>query len=423
MAKFYNNKTFKKHNYSKAVITTSNWRTSVANVFPDFDLHKIETMIDYDPIARGALNHFVAKCMEGDISFIKKDTYKYDESTEKSLMEKHNFRTDVLRKIFRQLKLWNNAFVEIVRTTDNETKAINVLNSQNVDVVTEINGDPKLFSWKIVDPVTGKYPEWNKDDIVWIKYNDESKGYATVDLQALWENLCIKSYIREYIGWLWKTGQYRVMYGFEAPQRVVDDFIAYLKNTEENFRAPLLFGGEFKTQLIRDIRENDSIVRLLDQLDYQTAVLLRVPPSELGLPDASGRGNSDAQSNSFSTDVVDMKKVAEDFVNFKLFPRINKNNTIMRFAPNDRFSEKQAWEVIQIMKSAGCTNDVCVEYLQDRGMFYAAEIFKEEEMLDSVKNPRDKDMMPSRIGNGTGEGNQKQDEVTTREDQIRKVSE
>ena len=49
-----------------------------------------------------------------------------------------------------------------------------------------------------------------------------------------------------------------------------------------------------------------------------------------------------------------------------------------------------------------------------------AEINKPDEE-PGIDNPRDKDTMPSRTGKGTGEGNKAQEEVTTREDQIKKV--
>lgn len=437
--KFNPNKKFYKRDKSRSIITQTRWTGSSPNLFPTFNLDKCVEMINYDPVARGALNHFIAKCMEGDISYINRDTFKYDWATEQSLAKKYNFRTEVLRKIFLQLKLFNNAFIELVQgvvdTDFGKTKALNVLNSQYVEPGTEANGDAIGYTWKIPNPNGGGKPTWTSDEIVWIKYGDHSNGMASIDMQALWENLLLKSYINRYVSWLWKTGQYRVMYGFDAPQRVVDDFIAYLKNTESDYQAPLLFGGEFKTQMIRDIRENESIVNLQAQLDYRTAILMRVNPVALGLPDTSGRSNADVQVNSFSTDVTDMKKVVEDYINNKLFPKINKGKTLIRFGPADRFSEKQAWEVVQIMKSVMATDEVCKEYLEDRGLFYEAKLFEpkvDTELPNETKsfdengnplNPREKDMQASRIGNGEGEGNQKQEEVTTREDQIRKVSE
>ncbi len=435
--KNHSKKGFRASQYSKGVVTQTKWNGSSPNVFPDFNLLKCVEMINYDTVARGALNHFVAKCMEGDISYVKKDTLDYDTATEKSLAAKYNFRNEVIEKQIRQLRLFNNAFIELidhvegVDTTElGKVKAINVLHSLNMEPGTESNGDPIGYTWSIMNPNGSGKPSWEAKDIVWVKYNDQSTGYSNIDMQALWENLLLKSYIKRYVSWLWQTGQYRVLYGFNAPQRVVDDFIAYLKNTESDYQAPLLFGGDFKTQMVRDMRENESIVNLLSSLDFQTAVLMRVPPTALGLQDNAGRGGAEMSDKAFNADITHMKKTVEDYTNNKLFPRIGKNNTLLRFGPNDRFAEKQAWEVVQIMKSSGATNEVCKEYLQDRGLFYAAKMFMPIPIEEAPKktddsgnplNPRDKDAQASRVGKGTEEGNTTQDDVTTRKNQITKT--
>ena len=53
--------------------TPTTWKGMAPNVFPDFQLSKCVSMINYDTVARGALNHFVAKCMENCLRLMKSE--------------------------------------------------------------------------------------------------------------------------------------------------------------------------------------------------------------------------------------------------------------------------------------------------------------------------------------------------------------
>ena len=85
---------------SKDALRFFTWNRDQATVYPDFSLQACVDMIDNDPVARGALNHFVDKCMEGDYNIVKRDTNELDTATEKSLNSKYQFRTEIIRKIF-----------------------------------------------------------------------------------------------------------------------------------------------------------------------------------------------------------------------------------------------------------------------------------------------------------------------------------
>jgi hypothetical protein len=397
-----------------------------ATVIPNFSFDLVLQLIENDPVARGALNHFVDKCMEGDYSIIKKETNVYDSDKELRLDENFMFRTKVLSKIFLAGKLYNNVFIEIVRDIDGKTIALNVLDSSNIDPITEPNGDPVRYVSKNPNPVTGIYPTWDKNDIVWVKFKDRTAGYAPVDMRALWDNLSMKQYIRRYVAWLWKTGQYRLLYGFKnAATQDIQDFITYAKANDEQFDIPFIVKGELETRILRDIKETQSITQLLKYLDEQTLILLRVPPIDAGIPEASGRSNADAQSNNIETAIVSFKRTVEDYINFDLFPKINMGTYLLKFAPTNRFAEQQLIGMAQVLVSMNVKDEVVQEFLFDKGfVFKQKKIFKDPQIdqvtsaFNRVKNPRDKDMAPSRLGKLPGESNTKQEEVTTREDQL-----
>jgi len=366
------------------------WQT----VFPTFDFNAALAMIDSDPVARGALTHFVDKCMEGDYSIIRKNDGSKDEGEKLRLSEKFNFRHEILRKIFLMGKMYNNVYLEIVKDTNGVTKSLNILDSTNISPITKPNGDPISYKSKTPNQVTGEYATWTKEEIIWIKFGDRTRGFAPVDLKSLWETLHVKQYIQRYVGWLWKTGQYRLLYDFkQATDKQIDDFLAYTRKHDSNFKAPFVVSGEMEVKMLRDMKETESLVELLKYYDSQILILLRIPPIDAGIPDASGRSNSDAQSNNLNTHITSIKKVVEDMINFDLFPKISKSQVLLRFSPNDRFQEKMVFETIQIMASAGFTPEAMEEYMDSKGVFFDKTTFKKPEEVD-MKNPRDVDTDP-----------------------------
>jgi len=409
---------------SKGAVKGYVHNTDTATIFPDFSFNAVLTLINKDPVARGALNHFVDKCMEGVVSYLDRDSLKYDPRTELILQEKYNFRTLILRKTFLLAKLFNNVFIENVKDTGNNTKALNVLDTSNIEPITEPNGDVLSYKSKTPHPVSGKYTTWDKKEITWMKFGDRTEGWAPVDARALWENLVIKDYVKRYVGWLWQTGQYRILYNFKnSSDQDIENWVAYNRKHDMDFKKPTILKGELETKLLRDMREQESLIQFLEYLDNQTLILLRIPPIDAGIVDASGRSSGDSQKGSLDTSVIGMKKVVEDYINFDLFPKINKSKKLMRFGPTDRFSERQIWENIQIMQSVGMTNDMMTEYMQEKRLFYANAIFKKPEEMDvsATNNPREKDMAPSRQGKSQGAANQKigtGEQATTREDQL-----
>jgi hypothetical protein len=406
---------------SKNPLRFFGWTKGQASVYPNFSFDAVIKAINNDPVARGAVTHFIDKCMEGNYSLIRADTYDYDFNFEKRLNYDHQFRTEILYKVFLQLKLFNNAFIEIVKDSKGHTKELNVLDSSNVDPKIKANGDPIKYVSKTPSPETGAYPEWTKDEIVWIKFGDRSVGYAPVDIGSLWETLLAKEYVTRYVSWLWKTGQYRVLYNFEnASDQDVLDFLAYARKNDNNFSAPFVTKGKVETKVLRDMKETESYINLLNWYDSQILILLRVPPVDAGLPDNSGRSNADVQTNNFVTSVQSMKKIVEDKINYDLFPKINKGNNLLKFGATDRFTEKMLFQNVQIMQSVGFSPDAMKEYLEDRGVFFRTnQTFNQVDTPDG-DNPKDKDKYISRQRGAEMEGNENQDEVTTREDQLHK---
>lgn len=402
--------------------TSSEWAPSIV---PDYSFDKVLELIDADPVASGAINHFVDKFIEGGWAVIKRTDGTYEKEFEKVLRYQHYFDSAILKRIALMGKLFNNVFLEVVRNEDGSLKDLNILDTTQVEAVTKSNGDLIRLKSKTSDPVTGEYAIWDRNDIIWFKFGDRTGGYAHVDARALWTTLLAKGFVQRFVSWLWQTGQYRVVHNFNTTdQKVVKDFIAMNKKSERSYQKPFLSSGEYSHSVLRDMKETESLVELLKYYDSQILILLRIPPIDAGIPDASGRSNADAQSNNLSAHIRSFKKTVTDGIN-QLFKRINKGNTAFVFAPNDRFEFKMVLENVQIMKSVGMKDEVIQEYLTDNGVVFEQQTMFNPIVEEEVNNPRDLDMYESRKGKSDGEANQKigtGNEATTREDQLVKNS-
>ncbi len=424
MAKYKKGKFIKRDN-SKNVLRVFNYSKSEQTVFSDFSMKTCIDMIDNDPVARGALSAFTSKFMEADYSIINKESLSYDKKFESLLNSKYMFRTKIWAKIGLMGKLFQNVFIEIVKDSKG-VKDLNVLDSTTVKPITKGNGDPEKYKSVSYDADKRKtIIEWDAKDIVWLKFGDRTEGFAPINYKALYQNLLAKEYVTRFVAWLWKTGQYRLLYNPKsASDGDIEDFLTYSRKHDDNFKAPFIMKGELETKILRDIKETEEIERLLKYYDSQTLILMRVPPIDAGIPDASGRSNADAQTNSFSSEIKYFQKLAEDYINYDLFPKINKGNSLLRVGPTDRFAEEQVLKNIQVMKSFGASDEWCKEYINDRGMYFGAkEMFVPEPDLTqaTISNPRDKDSAPSREGKTAGTSNKKigtGKQSTTREDQL-----
>lgn len=400
-----------------------------ATILPSFDLKLAEDMVRSDPISQGSLNHFVDKCMEGGYTLLKRDTKKVSSDEKERLEEEYQFRKQIIEKSFIIGKLFGNVFIEIVRRTDNTVKSLNILDSANIEPITKPNGDPIKYVSKIPNPVTKKHPEWNTDEVVWLKFYDKSQGWGPVNLEALYQTLLWKQYVRRYVSWLWETGQYRVLYNFSKTRdEDINDFLVYAKRNDENFKAPFVTKGEMQKFMVREIGETDNIVRLLKWLDEQILVLMRIPPIDAGFPDASGRSNADAQSNNLNTHVKNFRKTVEDGINYLLFPKIHKGNTFLKFGPTDRFQLKQVFDTVNIMKNMGMTEKAIKEFMSRQGVYFETdELFEKPEETEPESKAvmeKDIDTMPSRFSPDTKELNKQGtgQNSSTREDQLIKRS-
>jgi len=397
-----------------------------ASVNPNYSFDSVLSMVDADPVATGAIQHFVDKCSEGPWSIVKKSDYSWDKTTDNTLRYEHNFDVKTLRMSYKVGKLFKNVFLEIVRGKDRVSPTnYNILDSTNINPITSSNGDPIGYQTKIPNPSTGEYGKWGANDIVWLKFDSRDNGYAPVDIKSLYTALLQKVFINRFVTWAWQTGQYRVIHNFKtANETVIDDFIAYNAKSDNDFTKPFLVSGDYIRTMVRDMGEIDNLKSYLSKLDSDILIALRVPPMDAGIPDASGRSNADAQSNNLNTHVNSFKKVVKSGVD-EMLRKTNRGTSIIVFGPVDKFEEGLVFDNAQKMKAIGFTDVAVKEYLANKGLVWdTSKMFEPKEIVDNTSkpnNPRELDNMPSRLGKDTGVGNNKigtGSQASTRDDQL-----
>lgn len=413
-----------KRDDSKDQILNYSFSTSSQTVFPNFNLSKVTEMMDNDPVARGAFSAYVDKCMEGGYSILKRNTKELDEAEQLRMEEKWMFNTKVLRKLFIQLKLYNNAFVEIIRNSKKEVTDVNVLDTENIEPITEPNGDPVMYKSRSIPAGSNEQPTWDEEEIVWYKLNDVSRGWAPVDLKALYTTLLTKEYVLRFMAWLWKTGQYRLTYQFNSgvANRDINDFLAMARKLDFDFSKPSIYKGEGVAQVLRGMQENESAVKMLEYLDQQILISMRIPGIDAGFMNSGSRSDTDGAKSTLSTHVKSVKSIIADYTNFTLFPRINKSNSFLLFKPTDRLDTAKILDMVTVMSNLGMTDQAKKELLVQEGLaFSGKEWFKPDEDKPTRSTTGQALGAESREGKTEGDMNEQigtGEESTTRQDQM-----
>ena len=415
---------------SRQTITGYNRTQTSQTVFPEMDLVQLTEYVESDPVANGAITHFVDKCIEGNWNIWDIDDKKPDFDYKNMLKSTYNFDNEVIKKIFYQGKLTQNVFVELVRGEGTgRVKSVNVVDSTGIEPITKANGDVIKFKGKRENPETGEFPFWQPDEMLWIKFKDRNRGYSQLQAKSIMTAIWIKRQIYGFMRYVWETNQYKPTFVFkESSDKEIEDALTYMKSSEDFKELPYVMKGVVEHFMVRNMEENQHITGLLTKLDEEILINLRVPPNDAGKPDGSGRSNADAQSNNLTTAVNSYKQHVANFFSYELFPRLKRASKRFVWAPHDKFQETSVLENINTLANAGFSKELIREYMVNKGL-----IFETDEWFEADKEPespqegedetitkeQDIDLMDSRRSTegslnkeGTGE------ESSTREDQI-----
>lgn len=374
---------------------------------PDFDPKIALNVIRNDPTVKACVVTLVDKALEGNWGVRGIDKKSRQKALENKLKELRF--NQVLRKVLFNLILYNNAFIEIVKKGD-EVTDLNVLETTLMRIDALDNGDIKKFYQEIGGNQSN--PEWKPDQIIFIKLDDINNNvWSDISIRSLYDTVLLKDYVRQWMGWFFKTNQMRGVYAIETTNDTkVKEFVSYLKQSEKDVTKPMVLMGKVVYQTLNDFAEKGkSIIDLLVWCDQQILQLMQVPPIAVGVPDSSGRSNSVEQNQSLNTRVKSLHRVLEDSFTYDLFPKINFAKNEFTFTVVDNVVMEQALSNIQLMRNAMFTEEAMKEYLDNLGITFTTEtVFKDPvEMAEEMKEATSEDSEDSGMSNkSVGTGNE-----------------
>ena len=376
----------------------------------DFEPRKALTVIKNDPVVRACLTTIVDKVLETKWMVKgrnKKTRIKELESKLKSIRFNR-----LLRKLLFNLVLYNNAFVEVVRKKGEFTD-LNVLETIFMRIDANPNGDVIGYYQETGGP--GDKPYWKEEDVVHFKLDEVTTNtWSDLTMEALYETVLIKDYVRQWITWFFGTNQMKGFYNIKnANGQKVKDFLSYLKAAEKDKSKPIIAEGEVTYQVLSSFsQEGQTLGEVLAWCDQQIIILLQVPPIAVGLPDSSGRSNSVEQYQALNTRVLAIERILEESNSYDLFPKIGYDNNDFIFGVLDESVRKSTFEIAKIMKDMMMTDEAITEYLESQGVvFEETKLFKEPKDFANMSN---KDVG---AGNEAAIGNKPHGDAPSREGQ------
>lgn len=331
------------------------------------------------------------------------------------LLKRYGFNKKLLRKILYNLILYDHVFIEV----DKEARDLKVVETSDMEIIHDKHGNIERYIQKAP---TGEEIEFSTDEIVYIKTTDISSSlWGVTRLEALRKTVLIKGFIEQHLLSLSSRFAWRDYMRFsDMSDEEIKSALSYLKNISERPDQPFVLKareGNFEVGKLRDPREVEYFLGLLNYLRQQIFMLLRVPPIVVGLPDNSNRSNSDAQIKTFNIENQSIRDLVQESFNEELFPKMGVGYVEFSWNPIDKRSEKDDIEIAERLINMGAKPSKVEEFLRKTGLeLPEGELFKEDvkpkksEDLFPSRQRKDKTEMSTQIGTG--------EDGTTREDQL-----
>lgn len=424
---------------AKSLQVLTEWLQGDKNFQPQFSLKTARSIVYSDPLVSAALETEANKVIEGGWG-IKSNRKADGNLIEERFKRKYRFNS-LLHTLVRNLR-WKDGLIEIaheqvvtvgdtIMANDQSPVAdLNLLDQENIDVDAKSNGDVNFYYQDNVKDGQSKR-KWLPRNIVHIKFKDAILNlWGDSDLRVAYETVLIKDFIRKFLAWLFGTNQFRNHIGFK--QTVSEDqvrkFISYYKEGENSYGKPAITDGEVEIKALRELKDLDQVLLILDYCDKELMRLLQQTGLSLG-EGSSGRADADGLSDTQRTSIKAIQRVIMEAVNYELLPKMGYSSGVeFYWKPLDRLTEKGLFEIIEIMKRSMFTDEAILEFMEKQGMsFETKKLFKEPEEITGVtpEQRSKKDASASRESKGVGESNKRigtGEQSTTREEQVSRAA-
>jgi len=390
--------------------STSIGKNGKFEVFPEFNRDKALDAIRKDSTVISAITTLVDKS-------VNKGWKTGNKITDKTLT-KLRFNK-LLRKIFYNIYGYGNVFIENVKNGNSKVKELHVLETTITEPVTDNHGKVSSYIQNVpsnggANPVT-----WSVEEVTHIASTTLTTGiWGELDIQSIYTLVLIKQYIKEYLGWVFGTNQFRPFYNIRnANVEQVKSFLSYLRKSEKDITFPLIAEGEIEAKVLRDFSDGTTILEIWEKCDRDIMTLFQTSPINMGQPGDSNRSSSDGQGKADDVHIRSIQKLVADEINFDLFPKIGLKDDGFEFLEIDDKKIEKLLEMSERMVNMGFKTSVVEKYLRENDFPITGKLFDEERMLEGKKS---EDMYASR-SRKDGESNDKigtGDEGTTRKNQL-----
>ena len=394
-----------------------------------FDPKLARNIIRNDPLVSASLETEANKLLEGGCGIKRNNTD--DKQLEKRFKKEYKF-DELLQTLSMNLR-WQDGLIEIGRKKKKVTD-LNLLDPQVIEVNAKPNGDPIFYYQESAQENVDEQAviKWLPENIVHIKFKDSILNFwGESDLQVAYDTVLIKDYIRKFLTWLFGTNQFRNHINFKslASEEQIKRFVSFYKEGEKSYGKPVISDGEVEIKAMREMKDINLMVELLDWCDHQLMMLLQQTAISLGSGGSSGRSEGDSLSETQRTSIKALQRKIANAINYDLFDKMGLPESIeFYWKPLDRMTEKSVFEVVEIMKRSMFTDEAIQEFLMKQGVaFETKSLFKEpEEAPVGQPTPEQrskKDGSASRTRKGEGESSKKigtGEASSTREEQITK---
>lgn len=318
----------------------------------------------------------------------------------------------LLRKVVFNLIMYNNAFVEI-RKKGESLSDLNLLETQYMRIRTEDNGDVVGYYQEVGKDPSG-YPSWSPDEIVHFKLDDFTTNvWSEFNIEAIYETVRIKDYIRQWLSWFFKTNQLRPMIAVQdGSTSSMKEFLAFLKASENHFTKPIPVTGQATVQPLYSPQTIDYVMQVLAWCDAQIRMLLQVPDIAVGMADNGGRADGAEQREYLNTRVFNIHRLLEDDITYDMFPKIGYTKVEFVFGILDETVRTRVFENVQLMRNSMFTEDAILEYMESQGVIF--ETSKPMHSQEDIMAMSNKDLG---TGNEGMKGNKSADSAQSRKRQ------
>jgi hypothetical protein len=329
-------------------------------------------LVRNDPVVRAAVIKLVDKVVESGWRIQPIDGNKKASTKELELKLKAVRFDRLLRKIVFNLIMYNNAFLEI-RMKGGELSDLNLLEAEFMKIDADDHGNISGYYQQVGDPKITSYPRWNTEEVVHLKLDDFTTNlWSEFNIEAIYETVVIKDYVRQWFSWLFGTNQFRPVLAVEDTNSTkMKEFLAFIHASSKDIKKPIPVEGKLTVTALQDPAIIQWGLAVWDKCNQEIRQLLQVPDIAVGISDNGGRADGAEQREYLNTRVFNIHRLLEDDITFDLFPKIGFGKNEFIFGILDETVRTRVFDNVLTMRNSNFTPKAMVEYMASQGVIFS----------------------------------------------------